>query len=332
MLRQVLLRVLSALPVFLVVTAVVFGSVRLAPGDAAAVLAPDNATEEQVEAIRERWGLNHNVFVQYLIFLKNAAQMDFGESYRYGQPVSKLVWQRFPATAELALVTMILAIGLAVPLGVCASLLRGTLFDRVVLLGTTVGISFPGFWLGSMLVLLLCVQLGLFPAGGRLPSSYGAQSEGFVIFGSLVAGDLSRLAAALHYIALPALTLAMGFVGLLTRIVRNSVTEVSNMEFVKTSVTKGMTPSSIFMRDILPNASIPLLTVAGMEIGLLLSGTIVIEVVFSWPGLGTLLLQAINVRDVSLVTAIVLFYTTIFVLINIALDVAYAIIDPRISR
>jgi ABC-type dipeptide/oligopeptide/nickel transport system permease component len=331
MLRAIALRLAGVLPVLFLVTLVLFVLLRLAPGDAADLLVPDEATEEEVARIRERWGLDQPVLEQYARFLINIVKLDFGRSYRYGQEVSQLILERLPATIELSLMALSIAALIAIPLGILAALRKGTFVDGMVSVVAITGVSTPTFWLGILLVLFLSAELNLLPSAGRIP--YGIEVPhvtGLYLVDAMLAGRFDLLGLIASYIALPALTLAFNMVGIIARITRSAIIDVAQEEFITTAVAKGLSRGAIIRRHLLPNAAVPIVTIIGLELGVLISGSIIVEVVFSWPGLGTLLCQAISVRDIPLTTGIVVTYTTLFIVINVIIDAVYFLIDPRI--
>jgi peptide/nickel transport system permease protein len=331
MLRAIALRLAGVLPVLFLVTLVLFVLLRVAPGDAADLLVPDEATEEEVARIRERWGLDRPVLEQYARFLVNVVKLDFGRSYRYGQDVSQLILERLPATIELSLMALTIAALIAIPLGVLAALRKGTFIDGMVSVVAITGVSTPTFWLGILLVLFLSAELNLLPSAGRLP--YGVEVPhltGLHLVDAVLAGRFDLIGLIASYVALPALTLAFNMVGIIARITRSAIIDVAQEEFITTAVAKGLSRNAIIRRHLLPNAAVPIVTIIGLELGVLISGSIIVEVVFSWPGLGTLLYQAISVRDIPLTTGIVVTYTTLFIVINVLIDVLYFLIDPRI--
>ena len=331
MLHLISTRLLGAIPVLLLVTMAIFGLLHLAPGDAAELLLPDDATDEQVAEMREAWGLDRPVWVQYGQFLGNLARFELGESYRYREPVFDMIGARLPATLELSFYALLLAVVVAVPLGVLAALNKGRAIDAVVSVFAISGVSAPSFWIGILLVLFFSGYLNLFPSSGQLP--YGVivpDITGFKTFDAMITGSWDALYQAFRYLALPALTLALAMIGIISRITRASVIDAAQEEHVFTAVAKGMSRPSIVRRHLLPNAAIPIVTIIGLELGALISGSIIVEVVFSWPGLGTLLFQAISVRDMPLTTGIVATYTVLFIALNLLIDIFYAFIDPRL--
>jgi ABC-type dipeptide/oligopeptide/nickel transport system permease component len=329
--RVILVRLLGAIPVLLLVTMAIFGLLRFAPGDAADLLLPEDATDEQVAEARARWGLDQPVWVQYGQFLVNIARLDLGRSYRYHEDVFELIGQRLPATLELSLLAILIAIVVAVPLGILAALRKGKLTDSLVSIFAISGVSAPSFWIGILLVLYVSGELNLLPSSGRLP--YGVSVPvitGFVTLDALIAGRLDVFWTAIRHLLLPAITLALAMFGIIARITRSSIIDAGQEEYVYTAVAKGLDTQSIVRRHLLPNAAIPITTIIGLELGVLISGSIVVEVVFSWPGLGTLLFQAVSVRDTPLTTGIVVVYTLLFIVLNLLIDILYILIDPRL--
>lgn len=331
MTAYLLRRLFGTLPVLLLITLLVFALLHAAPGDPAALLLSDATNEADILEARQRWGLDRPVHVQYVKFIAAAFTGDLGRSFRFAQPVTDLIAARLPATIELAGLAVLLALGVAIPLGVWAGARPNSWVDN---LGTSIGlfgISMPNFWMGIMLILLLAGTFHLLPSAGR--STYGvagAQESGFYLLGSLAQGNWPAVKDALMYMVMPALTLGANMVGILMRITRSSVLEVSHEEYVVTARAKGLAQSSVVWRHVLSNAMIPIVTVAGLELGTLLSGSIIVEAVFAWPGVGSLLITGVTSRDYPLVTGLVLMFAATFVLINLAIDALYAIIDPRI--
>ena len=331
MVRAIAWRVAGVVPVLFLVTLVLFLLLRLAPGDAADLLVPDDASEAEILRIRERWGLDRPLLEQYFSFLLNLLKLDLGRSYRYGADVFELIASRVPATIELATLALLAASLIAIPLGILAALRKGSAVDGAVSVFAIAGVSTPTFWLGILLVLLFSAELHLLPSGGRLP--YGVQlpeRTGLHLVDAMLAGRFDLLGLIASQLILPVMTLAFSMVGIISRITRGAIIDVAQEEFITTSVAKGLTRGAIIRHHLLPNATVPITTILGLELGVLISGSIIVEVVFSWPGLGTLLYQSISVRDIPLVTGIVVTYTTLFILINVVIDVIYFIIDPRI--
>jgi peptide/nickel transport system permease protein len=331
MTTYLLRRLLGTIPVVLLVTLLVYGLLHLAPGDPASLLLPESATDADVAEAKARWGLDKPFYLQYFYFLANAARGDLGRSFRFAQPVSELIASRLPATVELASFAIVIAILIAVPLGVFAGARPDSATDNVGTMFGLFGISMPNFWFGIMLILVFAGMLHLFPSAGR--SEYGVAGQtitGFYLIDSVLAGNWAGLADGIKHVILPALTLGTALAGILMRITRSSVLEITREDYVLVARAKGLMNRVVLWRHVLRNALIPIVTVVGLELGTLLSGSIIVETVFAWPGIGSLLITGVTSRDYPLVTGIVLMYTVAFVTINLAIDAIYAAIDPRI--
>jgi len=331
MLKAIIFRLGGAIPVLIMVTCGIFALIHLAPGDAATLLAPDEAGPAEVARLRAMWGLDQPLLVQLWRFLANAAQFNFGNSLRYQQPVIDLIASRLPATIELAVVTLTIAAAVGIPLGMTAALNKGKWIDSTVSFISIAGVSAPSFWIGILLVLLFSAELHLLPSGSRLP--YGTPLEertGFFLIDSLIQGQFDSFRLVALHLVLPATTIALGMVGIIARITRSAIVDVGQEDFIYTAVAKGLTRGAIVRRHLLPNSAIPISTIIGLELGVLISGTIIAEVVFSWPGVGTLLYQAVSVRDTPLTTGVVVVYTMLFIMLNVLIDLFYFIVDPRV--
>jgi peptide/nickel transport system permease protein len=288
--------------VLLAVSVLVFLLIHLS-GDPIRLLTPLDAKPEDVERVRRLYGLDRPLPVQYLSFLKNAVRGDLGESFRFGQPAFGLVLQRVPATALLALTTIALTVAVGIPIGLWAGSRAGGVTDWLVSLVTFVFISLPSFWLGVLMILLFADRLRLLPASG--------------------------FESPLH-IVLPAATLAVYTTALITRLVRADIIEVLRQDFIRTAHAKGVAGRTVLARHALRNALISTVTVLGLQLGNLLGGSVVVEAVFAWPGVGWLMLQGIQTRDLPVVRAVVLVVGTAFVVINLVVDILYLYLDPRI--
>jgi peptide/nickel transport system permease protein len=329
--RYLFRRALGTIPVVLLVTLLVYGLLHLAPGDPASLLLPDDATDADIAEAKRRWGLDQPFLVQYVYFIANAAQGNFGRSFRFAQPVSELIATRLPATIELAFFALIIATLIAIPLGVFAGARPDSAIDNV---GTTFGlfgISMPNFWFGIMLILFFAGVLHILPSAGR--SEYGVAGQtitGFYFIDSIIVGNWAGVADAFKHVVLPALTLGTALAGIQMRITRSAVLEITREDYVLVARAKGLVNRVVLWRHVLRNALIPIITVVGLELGTLLSGSIIVETVFAWPGVGSLLITGVTSRDYPLVTGIVLMYTIAFVTINLLIDGFYAVADPRI--
>ena len=294
-----------------VVAVVVFSLLRLTAGDPAAIIAGDNATTQQVADIRTRLGLDRPIPYQFAIWIGNLARGDFGESFFFKKPVSELILERLEPTAALSVCTMVLAIALAVPLGVVAAYKRGSWIDRGVMGLSVLGFSVPVFVIGYALIYLFAIELAWLPVQG-----YQRLSEG-------VGGFLERL-------VLPSFTLAIVLVALIARITRASVLEVLSADHVRTARAKGLAELPVLMRHALRNAAVPIVTVIGLGVALLIGGVVVTESVYSIPGIGRLTVDAVLARDYPTVQAVVLLFSLVYVLINLLVDLTYTFLDPRI--
>jgi peptide/nickel transport system permease protein len=331
MLRYVARRAIGTVPVLVLVTFLVFSLIHLAPGDPVSILLSEDATPADIERVREKWGLNDPMPVQYVRFLGNALTGDLGRSFRFQEPVARLIMERLPATLELAVAALIVAVVIAIPIGVVAGWRPNSWYDNFGTVFGLFGVSMPNFWFGIMLILLFAGVFHLLPSAGR--SEFGVAGEritGFYTFDSLITGNWPAVVDSLKFMVLPAITLGTGLAGILMRITRSSVLEVSREDYVTTARAKGNPEHRVLWLHTLRNAMIPIVTVVGLELGGLLNGSIIAETVFAWPGIGSLLIQGVTSRDYPLVTGIVLMYTVGFMAINLAVDVLYGVFDPRI--
>jgi peptide/nickel transport system permease protein len=317
--------------VLLLITLLVFVLLHAAPGDPASMLMGQENTAADLADARRRWGLDQPILVQYLKFVRTAATGDLGKSFRFSEPVKDVIKQRLPATVELAFFSILIAIAIAIPLGVWAGARPNSWLDN---LGTSFGlfgISMPNFWLGIMLILILAGSFHILPSGGRSTYGVAGPSEtGFYFLDSLMQRNWKALGDAFLHVLMPALALGVNMVGILMRVTRSSVLEVGGEEYVVTARAKGLDNRAVLWRHVFTNALIPIVTVVGLELGTLLSGSIIVETVFAWPGIGSLLITGVTSRDYPLVTGVVLMYTVAFVAINLVIDGLYAAIDPRI--
>src|SRR5438128_1534954 len=331
MVRYLLGRFVATIPVVVLISLLVFLLIHAAPGDPAELLLSDEASPEDIADARRRWGLDRPIYVQYLHFLSNIAVGDLGSSFRYADPVLNLIGQRLPATIELALASLLIAVIIGVPLGVWAGAKPNSWADNLGSVFGFFGISMPSFWLGIMLILIVSGYFNWLPSSGR--STYGVAQgyeTGFYISHSLLTGNFKAAWDGLRYLIMPAIALGTGMMGLVMRVTRSSVLESMSEDYVRTARAKGLAENSVLWRHVLRNALVPVITVLALELGTLLSGSIIIETVFAWPGSGSLLISGIQSRDYPLITGTVLTYTIAFVAINFAIDVLYALIDPRI--
>jgi peptide/nickel transport system permease protein len=284
------------------VTTLVFVALRMT-GDPALMLLPGDPTPEDIRLAREKLGVDKPLMTQYVVFVGNAFRGHFGTSFQHGVDATELVFERLPATAALTGSALLLAAAFAIPFGILAAVYRGTAIDLFVMVLAVIGQGVPFFWLGLMLILIFGVELRMFPTGG-----YGGW----------------------QHLVLPSLTLAGYIAASTARLARSSMLEVLGRDYMRTARAKGLALHVVVLKHGLRNAAIPLITFLGLQMGLLLGGTVVVEEIFGWPGVGRLLLQAISYRDYPVVQAATFILAMIFVLVNILVDLIYAVLDPRI--
>jgi peptide/nickel transport system permease protein len=303
MVAYILRRLLQSAFVIFGVACVTFLVLRLVPGDPARLMVPPGTSEKVVDSLRRELGTDQPLIVQFGRFLGGLLRGDLGESFRQGRPVLELVLEALPATLALATTTMLTAVLVAVPLGIVAAYRSGGILDRAILIFSLAGQSVPNFWLGVMLVLVFAIRLQWFPAiGMEGPSS----------------------------IVLPTLTLALILVAILVRTVRQSMLEALNEDYVRTARAKGMPETKVVLVHALKNAAIPLVTIVGLQVGFVLGGAFVVELIFDWPGVGLLALEAIDTRDFPVVQGVVILVAAVFTFANLAVDIAYAYLNPRV--
>ena len=298
-------RLIQAVGVVVGVSVFIFCLVRLLPGDPARMMLPESASAEQVQAMRRSLGLDQPIPVQYVIFASQAVRGDLGRSLFYGAPATEVVLGHLPATLQLAGFSLSFALLVAVPVGVLSAVRRDSIWDFLAIGLALAGQSMPAFWLGLTLILVFAVLLGVLPAAGS--------------------GSLAHL-------ILPGITLGAYLMALVTRLVRSGLLNVLNEDYVRTARAKGLGAWAVTYGHALRNVLIPLITVVGLQLGSLLGGAVITETVFAWPGVGTVLFTAINARDYPLIQASVLLLSIFFVLINLAVDLLYAYVDPRIRH
>lgn len=331
MLSYALRRIVAIVPVVLLVVSIVFLLIHMAPGDPLSLLLSEEASEATIQAVRQKWGLDQPLWIQYVNYLTIVFKGDLGISLKYGDPVLTVILSRLPATIELAIAAMVIAIVIAVPLGLWAGSRPNSWIDNIGSTFGFLGISMPSFWLGIMLILLFSGVLNLLPSSAR--DEFGVADDpitGLYLIDSLIRLDGKQLRDAFAHLIMPAAALGINMVGMLMRVTRSSIIDVMHEDYITTARAKGATERQVLWKHGLKNAFIPVLTVVGLELGVLLSGSIIIETVFAWPGTGSLLISAINSRDYPLVIGTILTYTLTFVFINFVIDLVYPLVDPRI--
>ena len=304
-------RVLATVPVLLIVAVLVFLLLRLTPGDPAAILAGDAANTEQIARIRASLGLDRPIAVQFGIWAGQMLQGNLGESFYYKTQVSTLIGQRLEPTLSLAALTIALAVLVAVPLGILAAWRHGGWLDRALMGFSVLGFSVPVFVLAYMLIWLLSLKLGLLPVQGyqRIADGVGPW---------------------LYHLALPSVTLSVLYIALIARVTRASVMEALGEDYIRTARAKGLTEARVLLRHALANAAVPIITVVGLGVALLIGGVVVTESVYAIPGLGRLTVDAVLARDFPTVQGLILFFSFIYVLLNLLVDLSYVFLDPRI--
>lgn len=325
-------RLLHLVPVLLGVSLIAFLMMAVTPGDPVEIMLGDQqVTEAQRLALREDMGLDLPLPQRFGHFLKSAVTGDFGMSYFHRRPVSQVILERMPATIELTVVALLVALLVAIPLGVLAAVKKNTLFDRLATLGSLMGISLPGFWFGLLLILLFGVTLQVLPVSGRsdLGSSIPSVTH-FLLIDTLLAGNLAAFRSAVSHLIMPALTLGLPMAAVLTRVTRTSMLEVLRQDYVTFAEAKGLSPMRVLFRHALKNALIPTVTVAALEVGSLLGGSMIVETIFGWPGLGRVVVESIFTRNYPLIQAAILLYAVIYVLLNFLADILYTVLNPRV--
>lgn len=306
MYRYVFKRLLLMIPVILGVSLMIYCIMDLAPGDIIDIKAGDNImTEEQEAAMRAHYGLDQPILIRYLLYMNNLLHGDLGTSYTYNEPVMKLYLQRLPHTIKLALASVFVSFILSIPLGIIAAVKHGSLIDNSAMILALLGLSIPNFWLGLMLIILFSNKWGIFPSGGD--------------------------EAGIKSLILPAITIGTGLMAALTRTTRSSMLDVIRKDYLRTARAKGALERRVIFRHALKNAMIPILTILGTQLTGILGGSVLTETVFSWPGVGRLVVDSINGRDVPTATGLLIMKTIVMSFIVLIVDLLYAVVDPRVK-
>ena len=303
MLRYCIRRVLLAVPVLLGVATLVFSLIHLVPGDPAQAMMGDGASPQDVAELRVSLGLDKPLLTQYATFMRQALGGDLGKSFRTGQPVTTMIGERVRATAELAVAAMLVAIVIAIPLGVVAAVWRGTAIDYAAMTFALAGVSIPNFWLGPLLAIVFAVELGWLPVSGR--------------------GTVANL-------ILPAISLGLALAAILARMTRASLLDELNELYVRAARARGVSSAAAIGTHALRNSMVPLLTIIALQFGAVLTGAVITETIFAWPGIGRLLIQSIGFRDYPMVQGCILLIAVTYVTVNLVTDVMYGVLDPRI--
>jgi peptide/nickel transport system permease protein len=330
-LRYIIWRLFQLCLILLGVSLVVFLMLRFIPGDPARLLLGEFATPEELASLREQLGLDQPQILQYGIFLKNMLHGDFGNSVRTGAPVIDEIVVRLMATAELSIAAMLIATIVGVVAGVVSAVRQYSILDYVSMFLALVGISMPIFWLGLMLIYLFAVKIHLLPMMGRISMGVDVPPvTGLVIVDCLLSGQLALVFDAVKHLILPAFTLSTIPMAIIARITRSSMLEVLRQDYIRTAHAKGMTELVVIIRHALRNALLPIVTVLGINFGVLLGGAVLTETIFSWPGLGRYVVDSLMGRDYNAVQACILIFAVIMAVINLIVDLVYVVLDPRI--
>jgi len=345
--RYAIGRVIQVIPTLLGVTIIVFMFLRLIPGDPAVAMLGEHAATENVERIREQLGLNRPLFLdgqalkqgdiegffdtQYIRYLGRLLHADLGDSIHRRIPIAQTLKERFPATVELAMISMLIAILVGVPAGIISAARRNSIIDFGTTIGALIGVSMPIYWLGLMLIMLFAVALGWLPGGGRLDPAIKLDTvTNFYVVDSIITGNTPALGDTLKHLALPSLALATIPLAIIARMTRSSMLEVLQEDYIRTAHAKGLREWVVLVRHALKNAFLPVITIVGLQTGALLAGAVITETIFAWPGIGKWVYDAILGRDYPIVQGGVLLVALIFVGINLLVDLSYAFLDPRI--
>jgi peptide/nickel transport system permease protein len=303
MFQYIVKRLLITIPLIIGVCTISFFLIHLIPGDPVDIMLGEQASLEEKNSLRKELGLDRPILAQYGAFLNGLAKFDLGRSLQSGRPVTEEIAKRFPATVELTLAAMLIAIIFAIPLGIIAAVKQHSIFDQAIMSIGLLGMSVPGFWLGPMLILIFSIQLDLLPVSER---------------------------GGIEHLILPALSLALALGSILLRMTRASMLEVIKEDYIRTAKSKGLSSRAIYFKHALRNALMPIITIIGLQFGALLTGTVITETIFDWPGVGTLLYSGIQQRNYPQVQACIIFISVIYVLVNLFVDIAYAWANPKV--
>lgn len=324
--KYIIKRLLQVIPVALGVIVAIFLLLHSMPGDFASALLGPEASAEDVERIREMYGLNESIFVQLISYMKQLFSLDFGNSIIFKTPVIDMIKSAFPATLELAIMGMLWAIIIAVPLGIISAVKQNSWFDNFSMFLAQLGISMPVFWMGLLMILLFSVKLNWLPSFGRGMPMLEAIALGFK------SGNFSQLGNSFKKILMPSFALGIMSAAMISRMIRSTMLDVLDMDYIRTARAKGTKEFKVVMKHAFRNALPPVVTIVALQFGALLGGSIVTETVFSWPGIGQVIVTAILNRDYPVVQAAIFIVAIMFVFINLIVDLLYAVINPKISE
>ena len=332
MARYAVQRFLTIVPVLVGISVIVFAFIHLIPGDPAVTMLGERATPARVQEIRVQLGLDRPIAIQYAVYAGKLLRGDLGASILRGDPVLTDLLRRFPATVELACAAILVAVLVGIPAGIVSAVWRNSFVDAAARLLALTGVSMPIFWLGLMLAWVFGVMLGWFPTGFRLgPTVTLVALTHFNLLDSLLTGNGPAFVESLRHLTLPAVALSTIPLAVITRMTRASLLEILSQDYIRTAEAKGLPQRLVILRHALRNALLPVMTVTGLQVGRLLAGAILTETIFSWPGIGLWIYEAIQARDYPIVQGATLFIATVFVLVNLLTDLCYAAVDPRIT-
>jgi peptide/nickel transport system permease protein len=332
MIWYIIKRLLQLAPVIIGVTLIAFSLIHIAPGDPARTMLGQHATQKEINEIREKYGLDEPIIVQYGLWLSGVVRGDLGRSIITNDFVIYEISSRFPNTIELAVAAMLFAILIGGIAGIISASKQYSITDYTVMGVALFGISMPVFWLGIILMMVFGVILGWLPIGGRIDLMIPFQRvTGFMIIDSIITFNLPALISSIKHLILPAVALGTIPMAMIARVTRSSMLEVLRQDFIRTERAKGLSERAVIYKHAVRNAMVPVVTVIGLNFGLLLAGAILTETVFSWPGLGRLVVEAVYERDYPLVVGCILIFAIVFVIVNLITDILYTYIDPRIK-
>lgn len=332
MINYIIKRLLALIPILIGVAVIVFLIVHLIPGDPAQTMLGERATDQALERLREQMGLNDPLPVQFWRYIKDLLRGDLGRSIMSNNPVSAELAQRFPATLELSLFAILFAVFVGVPAGIFASIKQNSWFDNLSMLIALMGVSMPIFWLGLMFIWFFAVELGWFPPSSRIGIGLNfSPITNLYVLDSILQLNFTALKDILHHLVLPAVALGTIPMAIIARMTRSSMLEVLRKDYIRTAYAKGLKKKIVIFKHALKNSMVPIITVVGLQFGVLLGGAVMTETIFSWPGLGKYLVDAIYARDFPIVQGGILFFAAVFVIVNLFVDLSYALVDPRIQ-
>jgi peptide/nickel transport system permease protein len=330
----ILQRLLTTIPIMFGVAIVVFFFIRLTPGDPVDIMMGQGGmvSAGEIEQLQREFNLDKPLHEQLWIFLSNAVRGDLGYSYTQKRPVTQLIWERLPATIEMAIGGLIFGLLVAFPIGIISAVRQNSMIDRLSMTGAFVGISMPPFWLGIILLLVFAVRLNWFQVQGRIDFNAGLQEvTGFYVLDSIITGNRAALVSSIKHLVLPSITLGAALAAVVARVLRSSMLETLRSDYVVLARAKGSPENRVIIIHALRNALIPTVTVIGLQVGVLLGGNMIVETVFSWPGLGRMVVSAIFNRDFPLIQGAVMVYAFTFVIANLVVDVMYTYLNPKIT-